>query len=100
MGVSPAQLWQMGDDQVDLLLAYNEVASDVGPHGQFMSEATSPEAEPTNYETGKFRYVAHAKVDQAQRAILNKQKELTAAVEGVDLSDIVYVVEKVEYEGQ
>jgi hypothetical protein len=97
MGIAPKTLWAMGDEQVDLLIAHDEVAKDIGPHGHFMSEATSPEAEPTNYETGKFRYVAHAKVDQVQRAILNKKKEMQDALKDADLSDLVYTVEKIEY---
>lgn len=85
----------MGNDQVDLLLACSDVVADIGPHGQFLSEATSPEADPNNYSLDGWRYVAHPKVDQAERAIILKRNELQSASEDVDIADIRYVVEKV-----
>lgn len=96
MGLAPAQLWAMGNEQIDILLASWEVEQDTGQHGQFMSEATSPDADPNNYD-GAYRYVAHVLVDQAERAVINKRKELQTQLPDADLSDLRFVVEKVEY---
>lgn len=97
MGISPAVLWAMGDEQIDLLIASVEVEADVGSHGHFMSEATSPEADPNNYE-GSYRYVARPVVDWAERAIVAGRKVLQQQTPEEDLSDVRFVVERVDYE--
>lgn len=97
MGIAPKRLWAMGADQIDLLIASDEIERDVGHHGQPMSEATSDEADPNNYE-GAYRYVAHPVVDWAERAIKDARKTLQSTIPDEDLSDTVFVVERIDNE--
>jgi hypothetical protein len=43
--------------QYELLAALEEYEADLGPHGQLMSEATSPDADPGN-AARKYRFVS------------------------------------------
>lgn len=88
----------MDPEQVDLMIAYLEVEREYGPHGQPWVEATSPAADPNNYETGTYRYVAHHVVDWAQRAINDDVKAVRDAMgRDADISDIRFSVERVDY---
>jgi hypothetical protein len=44
-------------EQIDLLLALEALKRDLGPNGELMSEATSEDANPNNYDS-PLRYVA------------------------------------------
>jgi len=55
-------------EQLNLLLAAEHLARDVGQHGQLMSESTAPDADPNNY-TGGYRYHADGPfTDWAEKA--------------------------------
>lgn len=56
-----------------LLLAHHRAAGDMGPHGQPMSEATSPEADPAR--PGGWRYEANTapRMDWAAKAVGDRQ---------------------------
>lgn len=55
--------------QVNLLLAHLAIQADIGPHGQPLSESTSPSADPSSWDA-KWRYEAVGPyTDYAAKAI-------------------------------
>lgn len=97
MGISPAELWEMDPEQVDLMVAYVEVENDAGPHGVPMSEATDPRANPTYYGEGARRYEVEMVPDWVQYAINMERKKMQDQDEKADLSHFRAVVERVDY---
>lgn len=97
MGITPAELWEKDQDQIDLMVAFTEVETETGPHGVPMSEATDPRADPNYYGEGSFGYQARLVEDWAQYAIELERKRLRDANPDIDLSHFRAVVERVDY---
>jgi len=56
LGISHAELLGWGEDQVELMLAYQTFMNGIGPNGERMSEATSPKAALEYYGEDRIRY--------------------------------------------
>lgn len=83
-------------EDVDLLLEWQHGTHDLGPHGQPMSEALSPLADPMNRKHGEWFYTAEAITDYAEKA---KQDAIDAfrASEGGEIPNgVTFVVRKNE----
>lgn len=48
---------EFDQSQYELLAALEAYEADIGPHGQYMSEATSPDGDPANQKR-KYQFVA------------------------------------------
>ena len=80
------------------LAAYED---DLGPHGQLMSEATSPEADPANRK-GRYKYVAGPAgadglpvIDYAAEAVARAQKQFYDTYPDAPRDGHIWVVRKV-----
>lgn len=84
------------DEQVQLMTAYKRFVDDIGPHGHLMSEATSPEADPNNYDS-PLRFVAEAPyTDWARKAQLDREAEWReAAGDKANMNGLIFPVRKV-----
>lgn len=86
---------EWNEEQIDLLLAAAAFKADVGPHGQLMSEATSDDANPNNYDS-PLRFVGKGPfVDWAEKAKADREAEYKAAAgKDANLNGMYFVVEK------
>ena len=87
--------------QYELLAALMDYEADLGPHGQLISEAVSPDADPGNPDR-KFRYVSGVPgkpglplVDWAAQARDQAMNKYYEAYPDADRSGHVWVVSKV-----
>lgn len=87
--------WDQG--QLDLMLAFEAFKRDLGPNGELMSEATSPEADPNNYDSS-LRYVAHGPftnwAEKTKQDAIDAYKK--AAGEKPNLNGMYWTVAKAE----
>lgn len=82
-------------DDVALLMAQHELESEIGPHGQPMSEATSGDMDPM--APGEHKYEAYYTRDYAAIELANGPKRLKRQLgEDTDISDLVWGVRKVK----
>lgn len=83
------------DEQRELMIAYKRFADDIGPHGHLMSEATSDEANPNNYDS-PLRFVADGPVtDWAQKTKLDAEAAWReAAGEKANMNGLIFPVRK------
>jgi hypothetical protein len=86
------------EEQLDLIAAEQIIRSNTGPNGEWLPEATSDGADPTEYESG-FRYVAEGPfTNWAEKARLEAielhRKELG---EDPDMDGKFWTVRKVEF---
>ncbi|MET0888383.1 MAG: hypothetical protein ABWX92_18255 [Mycetocola sp.] len=88
---------EFDDEQTQWLIAYGRVERDLGRHGFSMAEATSPDADPNNYDGG-YRFIADAPItDWAEKARLDRiDKYRTEAGENANLNGLVFPVRKVD----
>lgn len=88
---------EFDDEQRDWLVAYDRYASEVGPHGFLMSEATSPDADPANPDA-KFRFVTRDKptVDRAAKSRLDTIDAYKKKWPEANLNGLMFRTEKVE----
>jgi len=98
MGLSPAQVWDMDPEQIDLMVAFTELERDTGPHGIPMREATDQRAAPGFYGDGAYGFKATLVPDWAQHAVNVARKRLKKENPDVDLDDYRAVVERVDYD--
>ena len=84
------------EEQVALMTAYKRFADDIGPHGHLMSEATSPDANPNNYDS-PLRFVGEAPItDWARKAQLDREAEWReAAGDNANMNGLIFPVRKV-----
>lgn len=83
------------EEQTALLLAAEQLAGEVGPHGVPMSDATSPLADPNDRFRG-WHYVARVRVDHAQRALNTAQDERRRAYPDEDAGSLLWTLDRVE----
>jgi hypothetical protein len=80
-------------------LAYTRHEAELGHHGELLTEATSPEADPTYYGPGSIRYVANGPftnyAEKAHRDAQDAYKE--EAGEKANLNGMYWTVEKKTY---
>lgn len=83
------------DEQVALATAYKRFADDLGPHGHLMSEATSPDADPNNYDS-PLRFVADGPVtDWARKTQMDAEAAWReAAGEKANMNGLIFPVRK------
>lgn len=86
--------------QYELLAALADYETDIGPHGQLISEAVSPDADPGNPDR-KFRFIAGIEgkpglplVDYAAQARDQAMNDYYKAYPDVDRSGHVWTVRK------
>lgn len=82
--------------QLDMMLAYERVMADMGPHGHPMSEATHPDADPAKW--GGWHYEANKtpKTDYAARAIDLAREKYYAVHKDVDRAGDVWYATRVD----
>ena len=85
-------------EQVDLLIAYDLYRKDFGSHGEKLSEATDPRADPNDYSPGSWRYITHGPfLNQAEKAHADTVDAYKrTAGEGANLHGMYWTVEKVD----
>lgn len=95
LGISHAELLSWGEEEVELMLAYQSFMNDIGPNGERMSEATSPGADPNDYDN-PLRYVAHGPftnwAEKAKKDAIDAWKK--AAGENENTNGHYWTVEK------
>lgn len=86
-------------EQRALMLAYERYMSDIGPHGQPMSEATDPRANPLDYDGG-YVYVADDPItDWAEKARLDRIESKRAELgDKANMNGLIFPVRKLTYE--
>lgn len=82
-------------EQLDLVTALDGIDPEIGPHGIPMHEATSPLADPNDRFRG-WHYVAHVRVDHAQRALNMAQDERRKTWPDEDAGSLLWHLERVE----
>lgn len=84
-------------DQVDLMLAWEAYRGDLGQYGEMLSEATSPDADPTSYSG--WRYVAQGPfTNQAEKVAKDAEADWKRqAGKDANTNGMYWTVEKVEY---
>lgn len=86
-------------EQVELLLAYNAYQRELGSHGHSLVKATSPEADPNNYDS-PLRYVARGPfTDWAAKAEQDAADAYRASFpDGVspNMNGMYFTVEEIE----
>jgi hypothetical protein len=89
---------EFSSEQVDLLLAHEALTNDTGTHGHLLSESTSPEADPNNYE-GLFRFTASGPftdwAEKAKQDAIDVYKK--AAGEKANLNGMYWNVRRSDY---
>jgi hypothetical protein len=82
--------------QLDMMLAYERVMADMGPHGHPMSEATDPQANPS--VAGGWHYEANKapKKDYAAQAIDRAREAFYAQYKDADRSGDVWYATRVD----
>lgn len=88
---------EFDDEQRDWLIAYARYKSELGPHGFLMSEATSPDADPSK-DGGTFKFVAREKptTDWAKKAELDRVDAYKKKHPDANLNGLIFRVEKEE----
>ena len=88
---------EFDDEQVAWMLAYARHSSDIGAHGQLISEATDPRADPNDYEGG-YRYVVDPPItDWAEKQRLDDiEAWKVAAGENANLNGLIFRVRRVD----
>lgn len=83
------------EEQVQLMTAYKRFADDIGPHGHLMSEATSTDADPNNYDS-PLRFVSDGPItDWARRAQMDAEAAWReAAGEKANMNGLIFPVRK------
>lgn len=82
------------DEQIDLVLAAQDLAGSVGPHGIPMSEATSALADPSDRSRGWRYIVPPPRIDHAQRALNLAQRERAEAYPEEDTDSLLWTVQR------
>lgn len=90
---------EFDDEQRAWVLAYRRHESDVGSHGELLSEATSDFADPTYYGEGSIRYITHGPfTNHAEKAFRDAQDAYKKdAGENANLNGMYWTVEKKTY---
>lgn len=85
------------DEQLDLVMAEQIVRANTGPNGEWMPEATHPDADPMAYSG--YRYVEEGPfVNQAEKARLDALEALRKSMgEDANLNGVFFTVKKIEY---
>lgn len=84
------------EEQVDLLLAADELAGEVGAHGIPMDEATSPFADPNDPFHGWHYEAALPRIDHAQRALNTAMDQRREAYPEEDAGSLLWRLNRIE----
>ena len=88
----------MGWSDIDrgMVIALERVERNTGRYGEWLPEATSPQADPTYYEQDAVRYVARGPfTNQAEKAAQDAERAYRkAAGEDANLGGMFWTVEK------
>jgi len=82
-------------DQVNALLGYLAYKSDLGAHGQPLSEAMSPLADASNWEGAYYYEVGNPVIDHAEKARVVKLEQYKKQNPDADLSYLRFPIRKV-----
>lgn len=98
MRVPHAELSSWGDEQVDLLLAYQAYKAGIGPHGHPYSESANPGADPNDYKT-PYAYVADGPfTDWAEKALKDAEQAWRDAHEKApNMNGLFWTARRVDY---
>jgi hypothetical protein len=83
-------------DELDMMLAYERVMADMGPHGHPMSEATDPQANPAAEGGWVYKANSYPKTDYAARAIDRARDAYYKANPDVDRAGDVWYAKRVD----
>lgn len=83
-------------EQRSLLLASVRLEADIGPHGQPMSEATSPDADPARPGGWSYRANKLPIIDRAARELDHARADYEKRYPNADTAGHVWRVERVE----
>lgn len=90
---------EFDDEQRAWVLAFRRHEADMGSHGELLSEATSPEADPNYYGPGSIRYTPHGPfTNQAEKVYRDTEAAYKAeAGENANLNGMYWTLEKKTY---
>jgi hypothetical protein len=85
------------EEQLNLVLAEQFVRNMTGPNGEWMPEATSPDADPNAYSG--YRYAPEGPfINQAEKVRLDAEEALRKSLgKDANMNGIYFTVKKVEY---
>ena len=86
---------EWSQDQVDALLGYLAYMDDLGPHGQPLSEAMSPNGDAANRLSAYYYEAGNPVIDHAAKAVAVKREQYKKANPDADLSYLRFPVKKV-----
>lgn len=81
------------DSDREAVIAVLELRRMIGPHGQPLDEAMSPDADPSSWDA-KYRYVVKPKRDFAAKALSDAQEAYRKRYPDADLSSLRWRVER------